>query len=304
MKKRGFLPTEIIFAVTTACNLHCEHCFVNRKPVTLSVADAKKFLLTCKNTSIEKIGFTGGEPFLNLNFICEISKFAVQNDFLFDQIITNGDWWKNEAELKEKFQQLYDSGYDGKIAVSWDSYHGQSEERMMIFIRTAQEFFGENALNIQTVNEEGESLPLAPASKLSSATPSSGEYPATPPVYNLQRSFPSDDARAWQYKKWFKEDYCEGPGHILYVHADGNIAPCCGFANENQTLFIGNINQDLETILQNASSNKMVKICYEEGLSHFRRHGLKKILKAKGIKLPKGKCGDICSFCDFVCKSL
>ena len=305
MKKRhSFQPTEIIFSCTTACNLHCERCFVNREPKSLSIEAAKKLLLSCKGSSIDRVGFSGGEPFLYLDFLCEISRAVVENDMLFDQIMTNGDWWKDETELRAALQKLYDAGYDGKIGVSWDSYHGQSEERMMTFIRTVQEIFGEDSVNIQTVTEGGESLPLAPASKLSYATPSSGEYPATPPVYHLQRSFPSDDARAWQYKKWFREDYCEGPGHILYVHADGNIAPCCGFANENPELFIGNINQDLETILKNAASNQMVKICYEEGLSHYRRHGLKKLLKQQCKKLPKGKCGDICSFCDFVCKNI
>ena len=302
-KQRGFQPTEIIFSCTTACNLHCEHCFVNREPKKLSIEAAKKLLLSCKGSSIDRVGFSGGEPFLYLDFLCEISRAVVENDMLFDQIMTNGDWWKNEEDLRTTLQKVYDAGYDGKIGVSWDSYHGQSEERMMTFIRKVQEIFGEDAVNIQTVTKGGESLPLAPASKLSSATPSSGEFPATPPIYNLQRSFPSDEARAWQYKKWFKEDYCEGPGHILYVHADGNIAPCCGFANENPALFIGRITDSFETIMQNAANNKMIKICYEEGLSHFRRHGLKKTLRARQEKLP-GRTNDICTFCDFVCKKI
>ena len=304
--KKGipFSPTEIIFSCTTACNLHCEHCFVNREPKRISIDAAKNFLLSCKGTSIEKIGFSGGEPFLYLDFLCEITRTAVENDFMFDQIMTNGDWWKNESDLRATLQKVYDASYDGKIGLSWDSYHGQSPERIQTFIRAVQEIFGEDAINIQTVDEGGESLPLAPASKQSSATPSSGEFPATPPVYHLTRSFPSEDPRAWEYRKWFREDYCQGPGHIFYVHADGNIAPCCGFANENPALFIGTINDSFDQLMQNASQNRMVKICYEEGLSHYRRHGLKKQLKAQGKKLPKGKCGDICSFCDFACKSL
>jgi hypothetical protein len=137
------------------------------------------------------------------------------------------------------------------------------------------------------------------------ATPSPrGSAPNTPagiPVYHLPRTYTSDDPRAWQARRWFKEDYCEGPGQILYVHADGNIAPCCGFANENPALFIGTIKDSFETIMEKASTNPMIKICYEEGLSHYRRHGIKKSLHSQGKKLP-GKCSDICSFCDFVCK--
>ena len=56
-----------------------------------------------------------------------------------------------------------------------------------------------------------------------------------------------------------------------------------------------------ETIMQNAAANPMIKICYEEGLSHYRRHGLKKCLRSQGKKLPR-TTGNICTLCDFVCK--
>ena len=281
---------------------------MNREPKRISIDAAKKFLLSCKGTSIEKIGFSGGEPFLYLEFLCEITRAGLENDFMFDQIMTNGDWWKGEADLRLTLQKVYDAGYDGKIGLSWDSYHGQSTERMQTFIRTVQEIFGEDSINIQTVSEAaGLLLDESKAVKKSAAADFrlSSLSIATPPlVYHLTRSFPSEDSRAWQNKKWFKEDYCEGPGHIFYVHADGNIAPCCGFANENPALFIGTIDDSFEKLMQNASKNRIVQICYEEGLSHYRRHGLKKLLKEQGKKLPTGKCGDICSFCDFVCKSL
>ncbi len=283
MNKRGFNPTEIIFSATNACNLHCEHCFIERNPHKLEIADAVALIESCAaGGQIDRVGFSGGEPFLYMDFLIEVTKAVVAHDMLFDQIMTNGDWWRDEADLVEKLQTLYDAGYDGKIGLSWDSYHGQSTERMETFIRAVQEIFGKDSINIQTVDDT----------------------PATPSditVYTLPRTYPSEDPRAWQSRRWFKEDYCEGPGQILYVHADGNIAPCCGFANENPALFIGTIHDSFETIMQKAAVNPMIKICYEEGLSHYRRHGLKKSLRSQGKKLP-GKCSDICSFCDFVCR--
>ncbi len=305
MNKKGFHPTEIIFAATNACNLHCEHCFIERNPHKLEIADAVALIESCvkSGSEIDRIGFSGGEPFLYMDFLIEVTKATVAHDLMFDQIMTNGDWWRDEVDLCDRLQKLYDAGYDGKIGLSWDSYHGQSTERMETFIRTVQEIFGEDSINIQTVDDsEGGSLPLARTSLL--ATPSAGDTPATPPdipVYHLPRTYTWDDPRAWQARRWFREDYCEGPGHILYVHADGNIAPCCGFANENPDLFIGRITDSYETIMKNAETNPMLKICYEEGLSHYRKHGLKKLLRSQGKKIP-GKCSDICSFCDYVCK--
>lgn len=310
MKSRGFHPAEIIFSSTTACNLHCEHCFINREPKKLDISEAVALIESCveAGSGIDRIGFSGGEPFLYMSFLIEVTKAAISNDLMFDQIMTNGDWWRDEADLTYTLQKLYDAGYDGKIGLSWDSYHGQSTDRMLTFIQKVQEIFGEESINIQTVGEASPSL--QPASGLPLPPLTGGSAPRNAPlvsnnipVYPLPRTYTSDDPRAWQARHWFREDYCEGPGQILYVHADGNIAPCCGFANENSALFIGTIHDSFETIMEKAAANPMIKICYKEGLSHYRRHALKKSLHSQGKKLP-GKCSDICSFCDFVCKTI
>jgi hypothetical protein len=292
MKSKGFLPTEIIFSTTTACNLHCEHCFIERNPHKLEINDAIALIESCVSagSEIDRIGFSGGEPFLYQDFLLQVTKAAISNELMFDQIMTNGDWWRDEEDLRTTLQKLYDAGYDGKIGLSWDSYHGQSAERMETFIRTVQEMFGEDSINIQTVDSTG-----------GKSIDSNKSLPLEVPVYHLPRTYTSDDPRAWQARRWFKEDYCEGPGQILYVHANGAIAPCCGFANENPALFIGSIKDSYETIMEKAAANPMLKICYEEGLSHYRRHGLKKVLRARKEKMP-GRTNDICSFCDFVCK--
>ena len=177
MKGRKFSPTEIIFAATNACNLHCEHCFIERNPHKLEIKDAVALIESCvkAGSDVDRIGFSGGEPFLYMDFLVEITKAAVSNDLMFDQIMTNGDWWRDEADLRDKLQTIYDAGYDGKIGLSWDTYHGQSTERMETFIRNVQDIFGEDSINIQTVDDsEGGSLPLAAARKRSSATLSNG----------------------------------------------------------------------------------------------------------------------------------
>jgi len=332
MKSKGFHPTEIIFSSTTACNLHCEHCFINRTPHKLEIADAVRLIESCveSGSDIDHIGFSGGEPFLYMDFLIEVTKAAISHDLMFDQIMTNGDWWRDESDLTATLQKLYDAGYDGKIGLSWDSYHGQTTERMEAFIRKVREIFGEDSINIQTVEDGEQVVSIRPSDYSTTGgtentvveCPQSGCIETTierrhaelvsastrrprnkfgVTEFHLPRTYTSDDPRAWQARRWFKEDYCQGPGNILYVHADGNIAPCCGFANENPALFIGTIHDSFETIIQKAAANPMIKICYEEGLSHYRRHGLKNLLRSKKEKLP-GKCSDICSFCDYVCK--
>jgi len=314
MKSKGFHPTEIIFSTTNACNLHCEHCFINRTPHKLEIEDAVRLIENCvanggkpragdKNGTplpvIDRIGFSGGEPFLYMDFLIEVTKAAISHDLMFDQIMTNGDWWKDEADLCEKLQALYDAGYDGKIGLSWDSYHGQTADRMETFISTVLEIFGEDSINIQrvkddTVVEALETTVERRHAELVSASTRSPRNKFGVTEFHLPRTYTSDDPRAWQARRWFKEDYCQGPGNILYVHADGNIAPCCGFANESQPLLIGKVTDSFGAVLEKAGRNRMVKICYEEGLSRQAT-----LLEKKG-KLP-GKTSDACTLCDLLC---
>lgn len=280
-----FEPNEIIFAVTDECNLHCKHCFVKRNHQKLDIELSKKFLISCKN-KIQKVGFSGGEPFLYVDFLVEIIKTTIECDLLFDQIMTNGDWWKNEDELSSTLQKIYDVGFDGKIGLSWDSFHGQNPKKMETFINKVVNIFGENSLNIQTV--------ISSVSKEKNDYIDFSKFPNIP-IFYLPQTYLSQNQSAWNSKKWFKEDFCAGPGNIFYVHPNGKIAPCCGFANENEKLIIGTINDDFEQIMKNASKNEMIDICFNKGLSKYRKE-----LKKQKIKF-KGKCGDNCSFCDFIC---
>lgn len=285
--KKGFYPEEVIFEVTQSCNMNCGHCFVTKSSEKLEFKNVEQFLLECKKAGINRIGFTGGEPFLNLNFILEAVTFAVNNDFLFDQIATNGDWWKNPQELFNALQQLYEVGYDGKFCLSWDNFHGQSPERMFVFIKTVQQVFGENVLNVQYVTDDNGSTEILQSLE---------QNFATIPVYKMPQTFSSENQNAWNKESWFTEDYCQGPGNILFVHTNGTIAPCCGFANENPQLLIGTINDSFETIMKKAAENKMVKQCFYKGLSRLRRS-----LKLRK-KIP-GKTTDNCTFCEWACKN-
>ncbi|MDD5135938.1 MAG: metallo cofactor biosynthesis protein, conjectural, partial [Candidatus Omnitrophica bacterium] len=64
-----FHPEEILFSPTTVCNLTCPHCDLRRSKEVLSLPDAKRFLIGCKKKGIDRLGFTGGEPFLAREFL-------------------------------------------------------------------------------------------------------------------------------------------------------------------------------------------------------------------------------------------
>lgn len=294
---REFTPTEIIFASTTLCNLHCAHCFVNRAPLKLSIDDAKKLLSSCrqsKSSQIDKVGFSGGEPFMFMDFLVEIIKDAREKNFMFDQIMTNGDWWKSEAELSETLQKVYDAGYDGKIGLSYDNFHAQKYERIRTFCSYINRIFGEGSLAVQAVADPF--LDDVKSAELENELNSLYED-FSADIFILPQTFQGLDKRGWQSKRWFKEDFCTGPGNIFFVHPTGDIAPCCGFANENPKLFIGKITDSFDKIMENAEKSKMIRTCFSTGLL-----ALAKKMEKSGAKLPgKGKTDDICTFCDFAC---
>lgn len=310
MSKTNFFPEEVFFAASNECNLHCPHCFITRKPIKLSSQDAIHFLESCKGSTIRQIGFSGGEPFLQLDFLLDVIKYAVDNAFMFDRIMTNGIWWKTKEELYSTLQALRDAGYDGKIGLSFDSFHGQKITQLKDFSSAVFEIFDGTTLQMQSVVSKF-SLDITNLDILAREFDCTIEKDLDKttgigtiiiknntifiPIERQPQSFASKDTRAWKSDKWFKDDYCEGPGQVLYIHPDGNIAPCCGFANENEKLFIGNIKQDFDTVMHQSSKNEMIKTCFKDGLS-------KKIkeLKKQGIEFP-GKTEDICAFCDFVC---
>lgn len=315
MKKGpGFNPDEIIFAVTGRCNLECPHCFVTRKNIDLIPEDSIKFLKSCLGSGINRIGFSGGEPFLNQDFILEISAFAVGQGFMFDRIMTNGVWWKTENHLKTSLKNLFQSGFDGKIGISWDSFHNQSPDQIGKFCTAAFEIWGDGSvIEIQSVIPEGrhktasmdnfkklaEILGCKTKIFLNSKTGEGTIILENGTVFTkiecTPLSYKPDDPRSWKAKHWFRENYCRNTGQLLYVHPDGTIAPCCGMGNENPALKIGNIKQSFQEILKQAEDNEIVQICFKTGLLSEVRKETKK----KGI-FP-GKTRDPCAACSLLC---
>lgn len=293
-----FKPKEVLFSPTTDCNLRCGHCMTEKKKKTLSEKSALKFLSECKDYGIKKVGFTGGEPFLALSFLCEIVRKAVKEEMFFDRTMTNGVWWKTKTELKKKLYRLFNAGYDGAICVSIDAFHKQSLEKLKYFIKTASSIWGRNDLisaacisgcrDIETKQKLKELFNIL-----------GGSF-----FINTIKIDLSPIGRAGHLKdpwdgSWFKEDYCRGPGNALFVMPDGSVKPCCGYAADMEQLTIGNIKYDsADKIIKNAEKNRFVYTIFNSGLNAIRKR-LQKI----GFKFP-GKTSNHCYFCWYILQNI
>lgn len=317
-----FKPEEIILAPTSGCNLNCAHCRVRRLRDELSAADAITFLKACRGRGIEKVGFSGGEPFLRPDFLGAVSAAAVKEGYLFDRLMTNGVWYKNKVQLRTILESLREAGFDGTFGVSIDDYHAQNVRKLagffgMVFsvwkrrdgceiIAVASPGETQARNKLKTLAELlGGKLILRdrePFSIVDAARAKLGETgfdDGSALRINIVRVPYSASAEegAWDAEAWFEDDYCRGPGNVFYVHPDGSVSVCCGFANENPGLKIGNIRDGYSKLMRRAAAAPLVKACFETGLAAFRAR-----LEARGRRFP-GKSADPCFFCDYCAKT-
>jgi MoaA/NifB/PqqE/SkfB family radical SAM enzyme len=304
-----FSPKEIILSPTSKCNLNCPHCTVKRHGTPLEIKKALSFLSNCRKAGIRKLAVSGGEPFLKPNFLYEITKQSIKNEINLYRIMTNGVWFKNKKELESILKRLSASGFYGELCVSVDSLHKQDLKKLVLFIRTAHRIFKRNDIvSIAYVSGSSKKIThkkLESLSLLLDAQLKNSVYIKNEDLFiklnNIGLS-PVGKARKLQNPwdgKWFKEDYCKGPGNTLFVSANGDVSPCCGYANEEKYLLIGNIYTDtLKKITNKYRDNPFVRAVFNEGLSSIR----KSLVKA-GARFP-GKTSNHCYFCWYIQNSL
>lgn len=297
MSIKGFRPEEVLFSPTTDCNLSCGHCDIAGAGKKLSVRDADRFLLECKKIGVKRVGFTGGEPFLALDFLCALTGMAVREGFLFDRIMTNAVWWRYENDLKVALIRLYNAGYDGSICVSVDAFHRQDLKRIARFIELAFCIWRRpDIVSIAYTVGAKDRETGAKLNKLKALVKKADREISL----KMLRIDIAPLGKASKFKdpwdgKWFEEDYCQGPGNAFFVMPDGDVKPCCGYANGRKELTIGNIRMDSgKNMMKNLRGNRFVYAVFNHGLSKIRKR-----LEGMGVRFP-GKTGSHCYFCDYI----
>lgn len=103
--------------LTTRCNLHCEHCFVNCSGNDLSMSTFAKIVSFAKIYNCSQLSFTGGEPTLHPKF-SEIMRVLAENNLKLT-MVTNGwnflDFYQNIKPYLTHIRRL-DFSLDGATA--------------------------------------------------------------------------------------------------------------------------------------------------------------------------------------------
>ncbi len=119
---------RIEFVVTTACTGNCKHCSQgeHNKNLTLDAVKASEVVRkTAELYNIKSIMTFGGEALLCPDTVCEIHKAAREMKIPKRQLITNGYFTENTAEIKEAAKKIIESGVN-EILISVDAFHQET----------------------------------------------------------------------------------------------------------------------------------------------------------------------------------
>jgi organic radical activating enzyme len=307
-RSRTFRPNYLALAGCYQCNLTCSHCCVPIEwPDRLAIDVALRFLEDAHAYGITILGFTGGEPFLYPEFLIKVTSRAARLGFRFDKIVTNGVWFEDEKHLLTILKALKKAGFNGKLGLSVDKFHGSHTADFALFCRSARKVFGrDNILSLSYASrrpDQGLEPVHALAKQLDAIVAWSDllrRYLLVSPeltmTLNWNHLAPVERAErltgAWD-GEWFEEDYCEGPGQALIVNPKGEVKPCCGFASDLDQLTIGNIHEhSVAQIVRRARKHPYVGKVFREGLTAIRAE----ILRRDPTALPAATSNH-CYFC-------
>lgn len=93
---------KVCWNITSKCNKNCKYCFKFNKE-DLSLEDNKKILKSLIDRKVERIAWTGGEPFLYKD-LKELLKLSKENNII-NHVNTNASLL-NEENLKENIENI------------------------------------------------------------------------------------------------------------------------------------------------------------------------------------------------------
>jgi len=120
-------PFQLVWDVTTACNLRCKHCYSNsgkKQKNELTTEQAKKAIDIFDRAGVTILAFSGGEPLVRPD-IFTLTKYAHKKG-LYVALATNGTLITSakSQEMKDAGIQFVQISLDGANAETHDAFRG------------------------------------------------------------------------------------------------------------------------------------------------------------------------------------
>jgi len=113
---------QLTLQLTWACDIRCAHCNQDHVRAHLDLVVAKQAIDgLLRHGEINRLSFTGGEPFLRYDAMLELADFGAQRGLKFG-IVTNGRWAKTAEKTRQWLTPLVERGLD-VLVLSHDEFH-------------------------------------------------------------------------------------------------------------------------------------------------------------------------------------
>lgn len=124
---QGRVPGQLIVQYTDVCNAHCPQCGMrvgnNFQRHTLGRERTEKIIAAAAEKGFAALSFTGGEPFLHLDDICQLSRFAAGQGINYIRTGSNGFIFtgSDKPGFEERINKVADQLHDTPIRNIWIS---------------------------------------------------------------------------------------------------------------------------------------------------------------------------------------
>lgn len=290
-------PNTVAILLTDKCTAECEICCFSCSPKKNNVMAreiAEQIVeQAAQMNSIKTVGFSGGEVFLQYDFLLEMIKFA-SNFGLRTTCTTNGFWASTYEDALEKLVELKNNGLS-KIGLSLDHYH--------------QKFVSvENIKNILIACKRI-GLPVDVGSVITKSTSDLSEllFELKDNMINVPhfraaclpigRASNIDKSDLYYDENLLSRDMIQCYElNFFSVYTNGDVYPCCSQAGMITCLRLGNMKEDtLENMLSKYRGNMYIRIIKKYGFLWFIEIAKKENLKGIFNRKYVSKC-ELCNY--------
>ncbi|HCY8051499.1 TPA: YydG family radical SAM peptide epimerase [Staphylococcus aureus] len=280
------------------CNASCDHCCFSCSPFS-SVKMEDSYIRTtvlefAKNSEIDLISFTGGEIFLNYDFLEQLLTIT-KNYNKKVTLISNG-FWGSSRKLVRKYFSYFMKYNVVALTISYDEYHEpfvkvNSVKRIFEYSRYYPNV--EVSLNMAVTKNKMSNTILSDLGS-SILGKKITKFPMISVGAAKDKINEKDIHNFYDIRKDKNMLYC--PGYEIVYHHDGEIYPCCSPAIfETQLSLRESKNQSFERTVEKLNSNLLLYIIRKEGFNWFLD-----ILKEKSLldtfEIPEN-FPSVCSIC-------
>lgn len=291
-KEKYMVYRGLTLMLTNRCNASCAFCGLRCGPSgdqVMSLSLGRRLIDEAAALGFERVGVTGGEPFLVPNLMFELLEYAKEVGIPKRTVATNGFWgsW-SEEKLEEAAERL--KACVTHVSVSHDAFHAEYVPTESVF-RAADALAEkkiECSIHVADVYGEKGAGPFMASLAERGMYRVFSVYPLAP--YGRAEDLPREifiRSESWDTTS------CNTCG-ILAVSPDGTLFPCCSLGSQDMKLCLGNVNtSSLSGLLAGTREMQVMNVLSDpESFRDFMRYAKEEL----GIELPeKVSCGcDLC----------